>query len=181
MYTEIDLCIEDQQRVSIWDNRDPHLAWQTLCTVYRNRLVNTRAALLAEITHVQYDGSEILEHKSKMDALQIKLIEAGHPVPEPLYLNFFINLLPEEFDAITNTIDFDKDTVDKVVSNLCQIETKRGLHTTEGSASSVMKKKFQKSGPNLASQGIVHGAKGKSLMKNVGCSGECYNCGGIGH
>ena len=116
--------------------------------MYGNRLANTRAALLAEITRIQYNSSGILEHKSKMDALQIKLIEASHPVPEPLYLNFFVNSLPEEFDAIINTINFDKDMVDKVVSNLCQIETKRGLRTTEGSAFSVTKKKFQKSGPH---------------------------------
>ena len=83
---------------------------------------------------------------------------------------------------ITNTIDFDKDTVDKVVSNLRQIETKRGLGTTtEGSVFSVTKKKFQKSGPTLASHGTAQGMKGKSPMKNVGHSGECYNCRGKGH
>ena len=181
-YTEIDLRIEDQQRVSICDNRNPRLAWQTLPTVYGNRLANTRAALLAEITRVQYDSSGILEHKSKMNALRLKLIEAGHPVPEPLYLNFFINYLPEEFDVVTNTIDFDKDMVDKVVSNLRQIETKRGLcTTTEGSAFAVVKKKFQKSGPTLALHGTAQGMKGKLPMKNVGCSGKCYNCGGKGH
>ena len=69
VYTEITLRVEDQQRVSICDNRDPRLAWQTLHTVYGNRLANTRAALLTEITHVQYDSSGILECKSKMDAL----------------------------------------------------------------------------------------------------------------
>jgi len=60
-----------------------------------------------------------------MDALQMKLTEAGHPVLESLYLNFFVNSLPEEFDVITNTIDFNKDMVDKVVSNLRQIEMKK--------------------------------------------------------
>ena len=85
----------------------------------------------------------LFRSKSKMDALRLKLIEAGHPVPEPLYLNFFVNSLLEEFDAVTNTIDFNKDMVDKVVSNLHQIETKRGFHTTtEGSAFAVTKKKF---------------------------------------
>ena len=150
--------------------------------VYRNRLVNITAALFAEITHVQYDGSGILVHKSKRDALWLKLIEAGHPVLEPLYFNFFVNLPPGEFDVITNTIDFDKDTVDKVVSNLHQIETKRGLHTTtEGSTFAVMKKKFQKYRPTLALHGTVQGAKGKSPMKNIRHSSECYNCRGKGH
>ena len=62
--------------------------------------------LLAETTHVQYDSKGILEHKSKMDALCMKLMEAGHPVPEPLYLNFFVNFLPTEFDVLVNTIDY---------------------------------------------------------------------------
>lgn len=37
-----------------------------------------------------------------------------------LYLNIFVNSLPEEFqvEAIVNTIDYGTDTVDKVVSNL---------------------------------------------------------------
>lgn len=181
-YTEIDLRIEDQQRVSIRDNRDPRLAWHTLRTVYGNRLANTRAALLAEITRVQYDGSGILEHKSRMDALRMKLTEAGHPVAEPLYLNFFVNSLPEEFDAITNTINYDTDTVDKVVSNLRQIETKRGLRTaTEGSAFAVTKGKQQKGRSANAPQNPAQGARGGSPKKNVGRSGGCYNCGGQGH
>jgi hypothetical protein len=58
--------------VSIRNNRDPSSAWQTLRTVYGNRLANTRAALLAEITRT------------------------------------------------VNTIDYNADTVDKVVSNLSE-------------------------------------------------------------
>ena len=48
--------------------------------------------------------------------LYMKLREAGHPVLEPLYLNFFINSLPKEFNVSVNTIDHDMDLVDKVVS-----------------------------------------------------------------
>ena len=70
----------------------------------------------------------------------MKLIEAYCPIPEPLYLNLFINSLPEEFDVLVNTIDYDMDMVNKVVSSL-QIETKRGLYTTEGSAFAMLKKK----------------------------------------
>jgi gag-polypeptide of LTR copia-type len=120
-YTEIDLRIEDQQRVAIRDNRDPRLAWNTLRMVYGNRLANARASLLGEITHIQYDGSRIMGHKSRMDSLRLRLIEAGHPVLEPLYLSFFVNTLPGEFDAITNTIDWDNDTVAELVSNLRQV------------------------------------------------------------
>jgi hypothetical protein len=45
-YTEIDLRIEDKQRVVSCDNHIPHLAWNTLHMVYSNQLVNTRASLL---------------------------------------------------------------------------------------------------------------------------------------
>jgi hypothetical protein len=84
----------------------------------------------------------------------LRLIEAGHPVLEPLYLSFFVNTLPEEFDVITNTINWDNDMVEELVSNLCQVEIRKGLHTaTEGSAFAVAKKKKkqqQKPGLTLA-------------------------------
>ena len=112
-YTEIDLQVEDQECVSIRTNRDPVVAWNTLRSTYGNRLANTQAALLVEISHIQYDGAGILEHKSKMDALCMKLTKAGNPIPDSMYLNFFINLLPEELD-----------TVEEVVSNLRQVEMK---------------------------------------------------------
>ena len=129
-YSEVDLRIEDQQKVAIRDNRDPRLAWNTLNTVYGNRLANTRASLLGEITHIQYDVSRIMEHKSRMDSLCLKLIEAGHPILEPLYLSFFVNSLPEEYDAITNTINWDNDMVAELVSNLHQVEIRKGMHST---------------------------------------------------
>jgi hypothetical protein len=44
-YIEMDLRIEDQQRVVIRDNPDTHLAWTTLHTVYGNHLANTRVSL----------------------------------------------------------------------------------------------------------------------------------------
>ena len=40
-YTEIDLRVEDQERVSIRTNRDPVVAWNTLRSTYGNRLANT--------------------------------------------------------------------------------------------------------------------------------------------
>ena len=61
-YTEIDLWVEDQECVSIRNNRDPSAAWIMLRTVYGNRLANTRVALLAEITCARYNGAGILEH-----------------------------------------------------------------------------------------------------------------------
>jgi gag-polypeptide of LTR copia-type/Pol polyprotein, beta-barrel domain len=178
VYTEIDLRVEDQQRMTIRENRDPRIAWHKLRNMYGTRLANTRATLLAEITRTQYDGSGILEHKSKMDALRMKLTEAGHITPEPLYLNFFANSLPEEYDAIVNTIDFETDMVDKVVCNLHQIETKRGLDTTEGSVFAMLKKNQPKTAST--SRSSAPGAK-ESSMPNVRHSGKCYSCRGQGH
>jgi gag-polypeptide of LTR copia-type/Zinc knuckle len=172
--------IEDTVRVSIRDNRDPCLAWHKLRTVYGSRLANTKAALLAELSRAQYDGSGILEHKSKMDALRMKLTEAGHHIPESLYLNFFVNSLPEEFDAIVNTIDYNMDTVDKVVSNLRQIETKRGLRTVEGSAFSTLKRKQSKTALTSQNSGPAQGTKDNS-KPGARHLGKCYNCGGQGH
>jgi hypothetical protein len=148
-----------------------------------------RALQLGEITHIQYDSSGIMEHKSRMDSLHLRLIEAGHPLLEPLYLSFFVNTLPEEFDAISNTIDWDNDTVEELVSNFHQVEIRKGLcTTTEGSAFVVAtKKQQQKPGSTSAStsqgasQGTLQGAKGSMLKKSSGCSGKCYNCGVQGH
>lgn len=133
-YSEIDLRVEDQQRVSIRENRDPRLAWDTLHTVYRKHLADKIPSLLIEIAQAQYDGTGILEHKSNMDTLRMKLIEGGYPVSDSLYLDFFVSSLPEEYDTLMMTINYDTDTADKVVSKIYQIETRRSLRTGEGSA-----------------------------------------------
>ena len=51
-YMEIDLQVEDQEHVSIVTNRNPVVAWNTLRSIYGNRLANIQAALLAEISHI---------------------------------------------------------------------------------------------------------------------------------
>ena len=116
-YTEIDWWVEDQECVSIRTNCDFVIAWNTLKAVY-DRLANTWAALLVEIMHIWYDGAGILEHKSKMDVLHMKLTEARNPIPDSMYLNFFINSLPEEYDSLVSTVNYKLDTVEEVVSNL---------------------------------------------------------------
>jgi hypothetical protein len=51
-----------------------------------------------------------------------------------MYLRLFVNTLLEEFDVSTNPIDWDHDTVEELVSNLRQVEIRKGLRTaTEGS------------------------------------------------
>ena len=102
-----------------------------------------------EISHIQYDGAGILKHKSKMDALHMKLTEAGNPIPDSMYLNFFINSLPEELDPLISLVNYELDTVEEVVSNLHQVEMKQGLCTAaEGSAFTVTKAKPQKGKQN---------------------------------
>jgi gag-polypeptide of LTR copia-type/Pol polyprotein, beta-barrel domain/Zinc knuckle/GAG-pre-integrase domain len=177
-YTEIDLRVEDQQRINIRGNRDPYQAWTTLRNVYGNRLANTRAALLAETTRVHYDGvSGILEHKNRMDTLCMKLTEARHTIPESLYLNFFINSLPEEYDSLVNTVDFELDSVEEVVSKLRQMEIKKSLRTVDTETAFASQKRTPRQRPpqNAQGAGDSTGRKGK------GHPNTCYNCGERGH
>ena len=71
-----------------------------------------------KITHIRYDGAGILEHKSKMDVLHMKLTEARNPIPDSMYLNFFINSLPEEYDPLVSTVNYKLDTVVKLLRSL---------------------------------------------------------------
>ena len=96
------------------------MAWIMLRTVYGNKLANTRVALLAKITCTHYDSAGTLEHKEKMGSLHMKLTKASNPIPDSLYLNFFINSLPEEFDVLVNMVNYNLDTVEEVVSNIYQ-------------------------------------------------------------
>ena len=144
-YMEIGLQLEDQACILIRTNHDPVVAWSTLRSMHGNRLANSWAALSVEILHIQYDGAGILKHKSKMDTLHMKLTKAWNPILDSMYLNFFINSLPEEFDTLVSTVNYGLDTVEEVVGNICQVEMKQGLHTTyEGSAFAVTKGKTQK-------------------------------------
>ena len=181
-YMEIDLRVEDQQRVSR-DNRDPQLAWITLRTVFGSRLANMKAALVADISQAQYDGSGILEFKLKMDELRIKLTNAGYLIPEQLYLNFFINALPEEYDPFVNTINYETDTVDQVINNLHQVEMKRGLHTSEGSVFATLKHKQPKAASTSQSSPVQRAkdTPKESSKPGIRRLGKCYNCGGYGH
>ena len=48
----------------------------------------------------------------------MKLTKAGNPIPDSMYLNFFINLLLEEFDVLVSAVNYRLDTVEEVVINL---------------------------------------------------------------
>ena len=51
-YMEINLQVEDKECVSIRTNHDPVVSWNTLSSIYGNRMANTQAALLVEISHI---------------------------------------------------------------------------------------------------------------------------------
>ena len=145
--------------------------------MYGNRLANTRVALLAEITRAHYDGAGILEHKSRMDLLLMKLTEAGNPIPDSLYLNFFVNSLPEEFEALVNTVNYDLDTVEEVVSNIHQMEIKKSLRTEhEGTAFATQKREHV-----VRTLSNVQGATENSERRRKTHSGRCFNCREHGH
>ena len=112
----------------------------------------------------------------------MKLTKAGNPIPDSMYLNFFINSLPEEYDPLVSAVNYKLDTVEEVMSNLQQVEMKRGLHTAaEGLAFAVTKAKPQKGKQSQMPQTPAQGARGGLPKKNMGCTSECYNCGGQGH
>ena len=146
--------------------------------MYGNRLTNTRVALLAEITCACYNGAGILEHKSRMDSLHMKLTEAGNPIPDSLYLNFSINSLPEEFDVLVNMVNYDLDTVEEVVSNIHQMETKKLFLCTENEGTAFA---TQKRAHVVRTPHNVQGAAENSKRRGKTCSGRCFNCGEHSH
>ena len=54
----------------------------------------------------------------------MKLTKAGNSIPDSMYLNFYINSLPKEFDVLISTVNYELHTVKEVVSNLHQVEMK---------------------------------------------------------
>jgi hypothetical protein len=112
-----------------------------------------------------------------MDTLRLKLTEAGHTIPESLYLNFFINSLPEEYNSLVNTVDFELDSVEEVVNKLHQMEIKKNLHTVDMETVFASQKKAQRQRPPCN----VQGAGDNTDKRGKGHSSTCYNCGERGH
>ncbi|KAF8514713.1 hypothetical protein BU17DRAFT_94225 [Hysterangium stoloniferum] len=90
-YSEIMLRVEDEPRVAIMTNDNPIDAWNKLKNTYGTRLANSQAILLSEL-----------------------LLEAGHSITDSDYLSLFMSTLPEDFDIMSTTIDYDKDTVEEI-------------------------------------------------------------------
>ena len=104
----------------------------------------------------------------------MELTEAGNPIPNSMYLNFFINSLPEELDPLVSSVNYELDTVEEVVSNLLQVEMKQGLCTAaEGSAFTVTKVKPQKGKQYQTPQPPTQGNRGGMPKKNMG---HCEVC-----
>jgi hypothetical protein len=140
-YSEIMLRVEDEPRVTIMVNEDPKDAWDRLKTTYGTRLANSRAMLMSEMIHMRYDGTGIIEYKAKMDSIRLKLLEAGQIIKDADYLSMFMGTLPEDFDVMSTTIDYDLDTVEEVVNKLRQIEIRKEVRPgfAESSAFSIQR------------------------------------------
>ena len=107
----------------------------------------------------------------------MKLTEAGNPIPDSLYLNFFVNSLPEEFDMLVNMVNYDLDTVEEVVSNIRQMEIKKSLCTEhEGTVFATQKRAHVVRTPHN-----VQGANENSERRSKPHSCGCFNCGEHGH
>jgi len=73
-------------------SNDPREAWEKLQAIYGSGLA---ALLLSEMAQMKYDGSGIIEFKSRMDAIR---------------LGTFMSSLPEEYDIMSTTINYEEDT-----------------------------------------------------------------------
>jgi hypothetical protein len=74
---------------------------------------------------MHYDGTGIIKYKSQMDSIRLKLLEAGHVITDANYLSLFMSTLPEDFDIMSMTINYDSDTVEEVVNKLQQVEIRK--------------------------------------------------------
>jgi hypothetical protein len=63
-----------------------------------------------------------------MDTLRLHLIEAGQVISDSDFLSLFMGTLPEEFDILSTTINYDLDMVEDVVNRLHQIEICKEVH-----------------------------------------------------
>jgi hypothetical protein len=116
------LHVEDEPQVMIMGSQNPCDTWDKLERTYGSRLANSQTMLMSELVRMQYDGSGILEFKGRMDTLRLHLIKAGQVISDANYLSLFMGTLPEEFDILSTTVNYDKDTVEDIVNKLCQIE-----------------------------------------------------------
>jgi hypothetical protein len=135
-YSEIMLRVEDKPHITIMGSQNPTEAWDKLDKTYGTRLANNRTTLMSELVRMRYDGSGILEYKSRMDTLRLRLVKAGQVIKDADYLSMFMGMLPEEFDILSTTIDYELDTVEEVVNKLRQIEIRKEIRLSfaDGSA-----------------------------------------------
>jgi hypothetical protein len=71
-----------------------------------------------------------------MDTLRLHLIEAGQAISDTDYLSLFMGTLPEEYDIMSTTINYNSNTVEDVINRLDQIEIQKDIQPglLEGSA-----------------------------------------------
>jgi hypothetical protein len=183
-YSEIMLRVEDEPRVTIMGSQDPSEAWSKLEKTYGSRLANSRTMLMSELVRMRYDSSGILEYKARMDTLRLRLIEAGQVISDADYLSLFMGTLPEEYDIMSTTINYDHDTVEDVVNKLRQIEMRKDVRPgfMDGSAFAAQRPasrggRFPQRGSRGQGFARGNGGAGRGTTRR----GRCYKCNEVGH
>jgi hypothetical protein len=184
-YSKVMLRVEDEPHVSIMGSQNPIEAWRRLERTYGSQLANSHTMLMLELrVQMRYDGSGILEYKAQMDTLQLCLIEAGQVISDVDFLSLFMGTLPEEYDIMSTTINYDRDTVEDIVNRLRQIEIRKEVHPgfSDGSAFAVQRAtgrggRTPQRGPR--GRGGQRGNSGTG--QGTSSRGWCYECNEIGH
>jgi hypothetical protein len=174
------LRVEDEPRVTIMGTQDPKEAWDKLDRTYGSRLANNRTTLMSELVKMRYDGSGILEFKGRMDTLRLRLIEAGQTISDSDFLSMFMGTLPEEFDVLATTIDYNRNTVEDIVNRLRQSEIRKEVQPGFSDRSAFYAQRGS-CGTHFQcprGRGFI---RGNGASHSNSCSNKCYECGEAGH
>jgi hypothetical protein len=119
-----------------------------------------------------------------MDTLRLHLIEAGQFISDTDYLSLFMGTLPEEYDIMSTTINYDTDTVEDVVNKLHQIEIWKEVQPgfSYGAAFAALRqgnRGGRASHRGLRGQGYGRGNGGTACSANPNT--RCYECNELGH
>jgi hypothetical protein len=166
-------------------SQGPTVTWEKLDKTYSLKLANSRTMLMSELVRMRYDNSGILEYKVKMDTLRLRLIEAGQVISDSDYLSLFIGTLPEEYDIMCTTINYDTNTVEDIVNKLQQIEIWKDVWPgfSEGSAFAAQRQ-ANRGGhgtPHRGTRGRGAGRGNGSMGRSAGPNTRCYKCNEYGH
>ncbi len=100
-YAEIALRLNDDYGEVIAAIMDPHTAWIMLERRYRAQQSSIQSVISAKLTLAKWDGTmPINNHRDHMKTLQTCLADTGLVISNVQFYNYFVNMLPVEFDMI---------------------------------------------------------------------------------